>query len=108
LRDDFKADGDTILVVAMLSPRDPMSILEALDAEDATIVIASTAPSPRAVPPDEIAKAAEELGTRAIVEPDIAKALERAKGLANPEDAILVTGSLWFIGAARALLASAS
>ena len=106
LRDDFKADGETILVVAMLSPREPLPILEALDAEDASIVIASSAPSPRAVPPEEIAKAAEELGTRTIVEPDIATALDRAKRLANPEDVILVTGSLWFIGAARALLTS--
>jgi dihydrofolate synthase/folylpolyglutamate synthase len=83
-----------------------MPILEALDAEDASVVVASSAPSPRAVPPEDIAKAAEELGTRAIVEPDIATALERARQMANPQDAILVTGSLWFIGAARALLVS--
>ena len=106
LRDDFKADGETILVVAMLSPRDPLPILEALDAHDASIVIASSAPSPRAVAPEDIARAAEELGTRTIVEPDIGKALERAQRLANPEDVILVTGSLWFIGAGRALLTS--
>jgi folylpolyglutamate synthase/dihydropteroate synthase len=83
-----------------------MPILEALGAEDPSMVVASCAPSPRAVPPEDIAKAAEELGARTIIEPDIAKALDRAKRLANPEDAILVTGSLWFIGAARALLVS--
>jgi dihydrofolate synthase / folylpolyglutamate synthase len=107
LHDDFHHEGDTILVVAMLSPRDPRPILEALDADAASVVIASCAPSPRALPPEQIAKAAEELGTNAIVEPDNAKAIEQAKHLANPEDAILVTGSLWFIGAARAELVSA-
>ena len=107
LRDDFHHDGETILVVGMLSPRDPMPILEALEADAAAVVVASSAPSPRAIPPEQIAKAAEELGTRAIVEPDIAKAVERARRLAAPSDAILVTGSLWFIGAARAQLASA-
>ena len=107
LHDDFHREGDTILVVGMLSPRDPLPILEALEADDASVVIASCAPSPRAIPPEQIAKAAEELGTEAIVEPDIGKAIEQAKRLAGPQDTILVTGSLWFIGAARTALASA-
>ena len=106
LHDDFQHDGDTILVVAMLGPKDPRAVLEALGAEDAAVVIASTAPSPRAVPPEEIAKAAEELGTNAIVESTIEGAVQRAKRLAGPTDAVLVTGSLWFIGAARSLLTS--
>jgi folylpolyglutamate synthase/dihydropteroate synthase len=41
-----------------------------------------------------------------IVEPDVAKAVERAKELAAPEDAILVTGSLYVVGAARSALVS--
>jgi dihydrofolate synthase/folylpolyglutamate synthase len=68
------------------------------------VVIASTAPSPRAIPPEEIARIAEEMGAKAIVEPDIGGAIERAKRLAGPTDAVLVTGSLWFIGAARSHL----
>ena len=107
LRDDFHHEGDTILVIGILQPRDPFAILEALEADTASVVIASSAPSPRAIPPEQIAKAAEELGTDAIIEPDIAKAIGRAMRLANPNDAILVTGSLWFIGAARSLLTSA-
>ena len=106
LHDDFHVSGDTILVVGMLSPRDPAAILDALDAADAAMVIASAAPSPRAIPPEQIAHAAEELGVDAIIEPDIGKAIDRAKRMAGPSDAILVTGSLWFIGAARAALTS--
>ena len=106
LHDDFQHDGDTILVVGMLSPRDPRAILEALDAEDAAVVIASTAPSPRAIPPEDIARIAEEMGTNAIVEADIRSAIDRAKRLAGPTDAVLITGSLWFIGAARSALVS--
>jgi dihydrofolate synthase/folylpolyglutamate synthase len=67
-------------------------------------VIACAPPSPRAIPPEEIADAAEALGARVIVEPDVAKAVERAKELAAPEDAILVTGSLYVVGAARSHL----
>jgi dihydrofolate synthase/folylpolyglutamate synthase len=104
LHDDFQHDGDTILVIGMLSPRDPYAILEALEADTAAAVIASTAPSPRAILPEEIARAAESMGIKAIVEPDIGAAIDRAKRLAGPTDAVLVTGSLWFIGAARSHL----
>ena len=79
---------------------------EALDAEEAAVVIASTAPSPRAIPPEEIARVAEEMGASAIVEADIGSAIDRAKRLAGPTDAVLITGSLWFIGAARSALVS--
>jgi dihydrofolate synthase/folylpolyglutamate synthase len=104
LHDDFQHDGDTILVIGMLSPRDPHAILEALEADTAAAVIASTAPSPRAIPPEEIARVAESMGIKAIVEPDIGAAIDRAKRLAGTTDAVLVTGSLWFIGAARSHL----
>ncbi|MEY2451346.1 MAG: dihydrofolate synthase / folylpolyglutamate synthase [Acidimicrobiaceae bacterium] len=104
LHDDFQHDGETILVIGMLSPRDPHAILEALEADTAAAVIASTAPSPRAILPEEIARVAESMGIKTIVEPDIGAAIDRAKRLAGPTDAVLVTGSLWFIGAARSHL----
>jgi dihydrofolate synthase/folylpolyglutamate synthase len=104
LQDDFARGGQTILVVGMLQPRDASSLLEALEAESAAAVIACAPPSPRAIPPEEIADAAEALGARVIVEPDVAKAVERARELASPEDAILITGSLYVVGAARSHL----
>jgi len=104
LQDDFARGGQTILVVGMLQPRDASSLLEALEAESAAAVIACAPPSPRAIAPEEIADAAEALGARVIVEPDVAKAVERARELASPEDAILITGSLYVVGAARSHL----
>jgi dihydrofolate synthase/folylpolyglutamate synthase len=104
LHDDFERGGQTILVVGMLQPRDASSVLEALDVDTAAAVIACAPPSPRAIAPEEIADAAEALGARVIVEPDVARAVERAKELAAPDDAILVTGSLYVVGAARSHL----
>jgi dihydrofolate synthase/folylpolyglutamate synthase len=106
LHDDFEIAGDTIIVIGVLSPREPRAVLDALDAADASLVIASAAPTPRAIPPDEIADAARELGATAIVEPDLRAAIDRARRVAGRDDAILVTGSLWFVGPARTHLTS--
>jgi dihydrofolate synthase/folylpolyglutamate synthase len=104
LHDDFERGGQTILVVGMLRPRDATSVLEALEVDNAAAVIACAPPSPRAIPAEDIGDAAEALGARVIVEPDVAKAVDRAKELAEPGDAILVTGSLYVVGAARSHL----
>jgi len=106
LDDDFHHEGDTILVVGMLSPRDPRSLLEAFDSESVTTVIASAAPSPRSLPPEQIAEAARALGLTALVEPDVAAAIDRARRIAGPADVIFITGSLWFVGPARTHLVS--
>jgi len=104
LHDDFERGGRTILVVGLLQPRDASSVLDALEVDTAETVIACTAPSPRAIPAHDIADAAEALGARVIVEPDVATAVDRARTLAEPNDAILVTGSLYVVGAARSHL----
>jgi dihydrofolate synthase/folylpolyglutamate synthase len=106
LRDDFNVSGDTIYVIGMLQPRDPATVLDALDVAAAGAVIACAPPSPRAIDPNEIANEAEALGAKAIVEPDVGRAVERALRLASPDDAVLVTGSLYVVGAARTELGS--
>ncbi|MEY2431626.1 MAG: dihydrofolate synthase / folylpolyglutamate synthase [Acidimicrobiaceae bacterium] len=106
LRDDFHHSGETIFVVGMLQPRDPASVLAALEVEGALAVIACAPPSPRAVPAEEIAAAAKALGGKPIVEPDVGRAVDRARRLAAPGDAILITGSLYVVGAARTALVS--
>jgi dihydrofolate synthase/folylpolyglutamate synthase len=88
----------------MLQPRDATSVLEALEVDTAAAVIACAPRSPRAIPAEEIADAAEALGARVIVEPDVANAVARAKEMAAPDDAVLVTGSLYVVGAARSHL----
>jgi dihydrofolate synthase/folylpolyglutamate synthase len=104
LDDDFTVTGDRIIVVGALSPRDPEQLLDALEVDRAAFVIACTAPSPRAVPADDVAAAAEALGARVVVEPDVTRAVERALSQAGEEDAVLITGSLYVVGAARSVL----
>ena len=101
LGDDFDIEGERILVVGLLAPRDPTSILEALDTASAHLVIACTPDSPRAVPASEVAAAAARLGVPAEVVPDVGRAVDRAVARAGAGDAVLVTGSLYVVGAAR-------
>jgi dihydrofolate synthase/folylpolyglutamate synthase len=101
LRDDFMQEGRRIIVVGMLQPRDPLAFLEALDVDDSTLVIACLADSPRAISTSELGAAASSLGADVIEEPDVGRALDRARRLAEPEDAVLVTGSLYVVGSAR-------
>jgi dihydrofolate synthase/folylpolyglutamate synthase len=101
LADDFDLDGERILVVGMLAPRDPGAVLEALDAATAYLVVACTPESPRAVPAAEVAAAAARLGVAAEVVPDVGRAVDRAMRRAGDGDAVLVTGSLYVVGQAR-------
>ena len=96
-------DGRRILVVGMLQPRDPAAMLDALEVDDSTLVIACPADRRRArCPPSEIAAAA--VGARRrrrSRSPTSAEPSTRARRLADPDDAVLVTGSLYVVGAAR-------
>jgi dihydrofolate synthase/folylpolyglutamate synthase len=95
-----------ILVVGMLRGRgkDPEEMLRALDAEKARLVVTCPAPSPRTVPPDELAAAAQGIGVAVEVADSVEEALDQALGAADPADMILVTGSLYVVGAARTAL----
>lgn len=107
LADDFTLGGSLILVVGMLGGRDPVEVLEALGARDAGFLIACTPPSPRAVPAAEVAGIADGLGIVAEAVPDVADAIGRALALATDEDLVLISGSLYVIGAARRALVHA-
>ena len=105
LADDFTPTPVSVVVLGMLGGRDPAEMIEALELTPYDIVICTTAPSPRALPAEQVAAVAQEVGLEAEVVPDVADAVERARSLAGPEDRILVTGSLYVVGAARAALA---
>lgn len=102
--DDFRIDGERILVVGTNRPHDPIELLEALDARRAQLVIGTNADFPRAIPAHDVAAAAESLGIPAIAVPGVAAAVAEARRRATPEDAILVTGSLYVVGEARRVL----
>lgn len=102
---DFDPAGRRILVVGFLSSQDPTAMLSALRADEADLVICCTPPTARAVPADVTARAARRLGCdKVVVVTDIAAACDRAIDGADGDDAVLVTGSLYVVGEARAHL----
>ncbi len=103
--EEFGDVRSRIMVVGMLRGKDPDEMLQALAAPKARHVIACPPPSPRAQPADVVAKAAVLLGTDAEPANSVAEALDRARELATEDDLILVTGSLYVVGAARTALA---
>ena len=87
-----------VLVVGMLRGKDPSDMLRALEANKARLVIACPPPSPRAMPPEDVAAAAAGLGCPTEVTTSVADAVALARDVAGPDDLILVTGSLYVVG----------
>ncbi len=102
LDDDFDPAGRRLLVIGLLRGRDPLSVLEALQADRFELVVCCTPSSPRGVPAEETAAAARAAGAEHVdVVRDVAAACDRALLDAQSDDAVLVTGSLYTVGAAR-------
>ncbi len=100
--EDFDPAGQRIMVVGFLSSQNPAAMLSALRADEADRVICCTPPSPRAISARVTAEAAKQVGCDVIeVVETVERACDRALNNANSDDAILVTGSLYLVGAAR-------
>jgi len=107
IADDFAPAGRRILVVGFLNGQSPDEMLSALQADTFDLVICCTPPSPRAVPASQTAAAARAMGCDEVLTiDDVARACDRAVANADGDDAVLVTGSLYVVGAARAHLLS--
>ncbi len=103
--DDFDPAGRRILVVGCLQGRDPREMLGALRADEFDLVITCTAPSARGMEAAELTAAARAIGCDEVVEvPVLERAIDRALRGADAEDAVVVTGSLYVVGAARPYL----
>ena len=102
LAEGFAVIGERHLVVGMLAGRDPVPVLEALDAADAAVVVCCTPDSLRALPAEDLAEIVASLGGTPLVVDDVDEALRRALDAADSDDAVIVTGSLYTVGAARA------
>ncbi len=99
-----------IMVVGLLREKDPAEMLAAFDVTAAVRLICCRAPSPRAHDPADLAAAAVELGMdpdQVEVVEEVAGAVERALEVAEPDQQVIVTGTLYVVGAARAVLAQA-
>jgi dihydrofolate synthase/folylpolyglutamate synthase len=106
LSEEFPSAPRT-LVVGLLREKDPSEMLEAIRATEAARLVCCRPPSPRARPPEELADAAAELGIerdRIEVVDGVADALDRALEVTGADGQIVVTGSLYVVGAARAAL----
>ena len=93
--------GRRILVVGALGPRDPGALFDELAHLAPDLVLVCTAPSPRAVPADELARSCAERGLDVEAVPDVAEAVRRAVALAGEDDLVLVTGSFYVLSGAR-------
>ncbi|MEO7573912.1 MAG: cyanophycin synthetase, partial [Acidimicrobiales bacterium] len=102
LDEGFAIAGHRRLVLGVLAGRDPVELLVRLGAEDAIEVLCCTPDSPRALPAADLAAVVREHGGTARVVPDVADAVRKALDDSSPEDAVVVTGSLYTVGAARA------
>ena len=78
--------------------------MAALGPERIAQVVACRPPSPRAQEPGEVVAAAQAMGIAAEESDTTSEALETALALAGRDDLVLVTGSLYVVGAARTAL----
>lgn len=105
--DEFDVAGTRHWVLGVLAGRDLDELLDAFGVRPGDRVVATTPPSPRAVPARELAEvvAAHEVDVVAV--PEVDRAVERAwraaseAGEAGNGDMVMVTGSLYTAGAAR-------
>lgn len=102
LDEGFAVLGARRLVVGTLDGRPAGDLLEALRAAEAVEVICCAPDTPRALPAETLADAVAALGGTPRVVPDVGAAVRSALDAAADDDAVLVTGSLYTVGAARA------
>ncbi len=104
LQDDFPPVPTTVVVLGMLSGRDPEAMVAALELGPRDVVLCVAPDSPRALPAASVAAVVQAMGLEAEAVPEVGEALARARSIASDDDRILVTGSLYVVGAARAVL----
>jgi dihydrofolate synthase/folylpolyglutamate synthase len=83
-------------VVSILDDKDAAAMLRAL-LPRCTSIVCTAAPSPRALPPATLASLVEQLGGSAEIVPAPHESVARAKALAGPDGAVIVTGSIYLI-----------
>jgi dihydrofolate synthase/folylpolyglutamate synthase len=104
LAEEFTLTGSLVVVIGLLEGRDPADVLEAMGATEAGFLVACTPDSPRAIPGSQVAAAAEGLGIVAEAVGSVEDAVQRALSVAGPDDVVVVAGSIYVAGPARAAL----
>lgn len=104
---EFTPTGRRVVVYGQLAGRDPEEMLAVLARTDPALVLLCPAPSPRAVPVSELGAAARRAGLEVETAASAAAAVDRGRELAGGDGALVVTGSLTVVGAARSHLSPA-
>jgi dihydrofolate synthase/folylpolyglutamate synthase len=91
-------DREYTVVASILADKDADGMLRALTALGRTLV-ATQSPNPRALPAVELARLAEPHFTCVETVAEPAAAVARARAIAGPDGAVLVTGSLYLLSA---------
>ncbi|MFM8001158.1 MAG: glutamate ligase domain-containing protein, partial [Actinomycetota bacterium] len=87
--------------------RNSEDLLSAMRADEFDIVFACTPPTPRGLPAAEMAGHATNIDCQDVrVAESVEQACESALKLAQADDSILISGSLYIVSAARAYLLS--
>ena len=102
LAERLPARRDWTLVLSILADKDVDAMLAAFSAFGPRLVATSSG-HPRALPAGELARRAAGSFRRVDVEPDPARARERAREAAGPDGAVLVSGSLTLVAALDAV-----
>ncbi len=92
-----------VLVLGISGNKNLEGIIEEL-APLASLTVATRAMVPRAAPPQRVATLAAKWSDHIIAEEDTQKALAQAIAATQPDDFLLVTGSLYLVGDAKRLL----
>lgn len=100
---DYFEGRRVILVAGMLGDKDIDAVLTHV-VPLASVVIATTPNSPRALAAAALGQRVRALGATLQIVPEVEPALDLALSLAGPEDAVLVAGSLYLAGPARTYL----
>lgn len=106
LEEEF-ASGPRTLVVGLLREKEPHEMLEALGLALCERIVCTRAPSPRSLDPMLVANAAMDLGfdqDRIDVTDSVPDAVARALEVTSAHGQVIVTGSLYTVGAARSVL----
>jgi dihydrofolate synthase / folylpolyglutamate synthase len=98
---DVARGGRQIVVLGMLEGREPEAIVAALGIGPGDLVVVCEPDSPRRIEARALAAVVAAAGAMVEVVPEVADALDRAVALAGEDDLVLVTGSIYTVGAAR-------